>query len=59
MVGYYRQHNAHRSLEWAQKKEAEWELIKPKEEEYDDEEDESEDEAAGEAPAEGGDDDEE
>ena len=57
MVGYYRQRNAHRSLEFAQQKEREWELNKPKEEEYDDEEDESEEE--GEAPAAGGDGDEE
>ena len=58
VVGYYKQRNEHRSLEWAINKEKEWDLIKPKEEEYDDEED-SEDEAAGEAaPAEGGDDEE-
>ena len=53
IVGYYRKRNDHRSLEFAQKAEAEWELNKPKEEEYDDEEEEEE---AGEAPAEGGDD---
>ena len=52
LVGYYRQRNYHRSLPYAQMKEKEWELNKPKEEEYDDEEDESEEE--GEAPA-GGD----
>merc|ERR1712166_1382102 len=31
-------HNHHRSLEWACQKEREWDLIKPKEEEYGDEE---------------------
>jgi hypothetical protein len=46
MVGYYRQRNHHRSLEFAQKTEAEWEINKPKEEEYDDEE-----ESEGEEPA--------
>ena len=51
MVGYYRQRNHHRSLAWAQQKEREWELNKPKEEEYDDEEDE---EGGEEAPAEEG-----
>ena len=50
MVGYYRARNAHRSLEFAQQKEREWEINKPKEEEYDDEEEEEE------AAAEGGDD---
>ena len=58
MIGYYRRRNEHRSLAWAINKEAEWELIKPKEEEYDEEEEE-EGEAAGEAPAEGGGDEEE
>lgn len=58
MVGYYRQRNHHRSLEWAINKEREWDLIKPKEEEYDDEEDE--DEASGdEAAAAGGEEEEE
>ena len=50
-VGYYRARNHHRSLEWAIQKEKEWDLIKPKEEEYDDEDDEEE---AGEAAAEEG-----
>ena len=36
-VGYYRNRNAHRSLEHAIQREKEWDLIKPKEEEYDDE----------------------
>lgn len=54
IVGYYRQRNAHRSLEWAINAEKEWELNKPKEEEYDDEEEEE----AEAAPA-GGDDAEE
>lgn len=36
-VGYYRRRNEHRSLQWAIQKEKEWDLIKPKEEEYDDE----------------------
>merc|ERR1712195_300647 len=40
-IGYYRRHNHHRSLEWACQKEREWDLIKPKEEEYGDEEEES------------------
>jgi hypothetical protein len=47
-VGYYRQRNYHRSLEYAQKREAEWELNKPKEDEYGEEDDSEE-----EAPAEG------
>jgi len=61
IVGYYRQRNAHRSLAFAQKKEAEWEINKPKEEEYDDEDDEGDEAAAegGDAGAEGGDGDEE
>ena len=50
MVGYYRQRNAHRSLEYAQNAEREWEINKPKEEEYDDEDD-----AEEVAAAEGGD----
>ena len=39
MVGYYRQRNYHRSLEYAIQKEKEWDLIKPKDddEEYGDE----------------------
>ena len=57
LVGYYRRRNDHRSLEWAINKEKEWDLIKPKEEEYD-EEDYGE-EAAAEAAPEGGDDAEE
>lgn len=59
LVGYYRQRNHHRSLDFAIQKEKEWDLIKPKEEEYDDEEEEEEgaEEAPAEgAPAEGGDD---
>ena len=48
-VGYYRQRNAHRSLEHAIQRELEWEKIKPKEEEYDEEE------YGDEAPAAGGD----
>ena len=62
MVGYYRARNEHRSLKWAIQKEKEWDLIKPKEEEYDDEDDEGEEAAGGEeAPAgdEGGDEEEE
>ena len=58
-VGYYRQRNHHRSIQFAIKAEQEWELIKPKEEEYDEEEYGDE---AGEAPAAeeaGGDDEEE
>ena len=56
LVGYYRQRNAHRSLEHAIQREVEWEKIKPVEPEYDDEDDEEEEAAA--AP-EGGDDAEE
>ena len=37
-VGYYRRRNDHRSMAWAIQKEKEWDLIKPKEEEYDEEE---------------------
>lgn len=37
-VGYYRQRNAHRSLEYAIQLEKEWDLIKPKEDEDDEEE---------------------
>jgi hypothetical protein len=61
LVGYYRQRNAHRSIEFAIQKEAEWEINKPKEEEYDDEDygDEAGAAAEGEAPAEGGDEEEE
>ena len=54
IVGYYRQRNYHRSLPYAQQREREWELNKPKEEEYDDEE-ESEEEGEAPAAAEGGD----
>merc|ERR1712060_134404 len=46
---YYRQRNAHRSLAFAQNAEREWELIKPKEEEYDDEEEEEGESSEGEA----------
>ena len=58
-VGYYRRRNYHRSLEFAQRKEAEWELIKPKDddygdEDYGDEEGDAAAEAGGEAPAEDG-----
>ena len=52
-VGYYRRRNHHRSLEFAIQREKEWDLIKPKEEEYDDEDDEEE--AAAEAGDAGGD----
>jgi len=45
LVGYYRRRNAHRSLEFAQQKEAEWDLIKPKDE--DDYGEEEEEVAAG------------
>lgn len=37
-VGYYRRRNDHRSMAWAVRKEEEWDLVKPKEEEYDEEE---------------------
>ena len=47
LVGYYRRRNVERSLEWAIQKETEWELNKPKEEEYDEEDYGDE----GEAPA--------
>ena len=53
LVGYYRRRNDHRSLEWAIAKEKEWDLIKPKEDDYDEEEEE---EATAEAAPEGGDD---
>jgi len=46
-VGYYRRRNHHRSLAVAIQREKEWDLIKPKEEEYDEEE-----EPAAEAAAE-------
>ena len=49
-VNYYRRRNHHRSLEWAIQKEKEWDLIKPKEEEYGDEE-YGEEEAPAETPA--------
>lgn len=52
LVGYYRRRNDHRSLEWAIAKEKEWDLIKPKEEEYD-EEDYGEEEGAAAGEAEG------
>ena len=57
-VGYYRRRNHHRSLEVAQQREREWDLIKPKDDDYGDEDygDEEGDAAAeGEAPADGGD----
>ena len=47
-IGYYRHRNHHRSIEWAIQAEKEYQLIKPKEVEYDDEEEE-EAEAAGDA----------
>ena len=56
-VGYYRRNNHHRSLEVAIQREKEWDLIKPKDDDYGDE-DYGEEEAAaeaGEAPADGGD----
>lgn len=37
VVGYYRRRNHHRSLEVAIQREKEWNLIKPKEEEYEEE----------------------
>jgi hypothetical protein len=37
-VGYYRRRNAHRSLEHAIQREKEWDLIKPKDDDYDEEE---------------------
>ena len=43
-IGYYKNRNHHRSIEWAIQAEKEYQLIKPKEVEYDDEEEE---EAAG------------
>lgn len=51
MVGYYRRRNHHRSLPFAIQKEKEWDLVKPKEEEYDEEEESEEGgaEAAAEA----------
>ena len=48
VIGYYRSRNYHRSLEYAIQKEKEWDLIKPKEEEWDEEEEEEE---GGEAAA--------
>ena len=51
MVGYYRRRNDHRSLAFAQKAEAEWQLNKPKEIEYDDEEASDSEEAPVAAPA--------
>jgi hypothetical protein len=41
-VGYYRQRNHHRSLEYAIQQEKEWDLIKPKDDDDDDEEEEEE-----------------
>ena len=56
IVGYYRARNWERSLPYAIQAEKEWDLIKPKEEEYDDEDDEaSEGEEEPAAAAEGGD----
>ena len=49
IVGYYRQRNYHRSLEYAQLKEKEWELNKPKDEDDYGEEEESADEGAADA----------
>jgi len=37
-IGYYRRRNAHRSLEHAIQREQEWDLIKPKDDDYDEEE---------------------
>ena len=63
LVGYYRQRNYHRSLEYAIQKEKEWDLIKPSDDDedyYDEEGEEGEGEEGGEAAAEeGGDDAEE
>ena len=52
MVGYYRQRNHHRSLEYAIQKEREWELIKPADD--DDEYGEEYGDEAGEGAEEGG-----
>ena len=59
MVGYYRARNHHRSLEFAIKKEQEWELIKPKDDDddyYDEEGEEGGEEGGDAGAAEGGDD---
>jgi hypothetical protein len=45
-IGYYRRRNHHRSLPVAIQREKEWDLIKPKEEEYDEEEAPEEEAAA-------------
>merc|ERR1711935_746636 len=42
LVGFYRQKNAHRSLEWAMNAEKEWEANKPPEDDDDDDEEEDE-----------------
>jgi len=57
-IGYYRNRNHHRSLEWAIQAEKEWNKIKPVEPEYDDEEEEEEEAAAGGDAAEAEEDDE-
>ena len=51
IIGYYRQRNHHRSLDWAIEAEAEWDRIKPKEEEYDEEDYGDEGGEGAEAPA--------
>ena len=48
-IGYYRNRNHHRSIEWAIQAEKEYQLIKPKEVEYDDEEEEEAEAAGGDA----------
>eukprot|EP00347_Sterkiella_histriomuscorum_P023392 403334809 len=59
VVGYYRQRNHHRSLEFAIQKEKEWALIKPKEEEEEEEEEETPAAEGGETVAAAGGDEEE
>ena len=54
-VGYYRRRNHHRSLEFAIQKEKEWDLIKPKDDDYGDEDYGEEAPAEEAAAAEGGD----
>jgi len=58
-VGYYKRRNHERSLEWAIQKEAEWDLMKPKEEEYDEEDYGEEGAEVAEAAAEDAEEDEE
>ena len=59
MVGYYRQRNYHRSLDYAIMREKEWEKIKPDEDEEDyGEEDYGDEDGSGEGGEEAADDDE-